>query len=271
MGEPVPAHGQRKGPEEQRMQGHWLLAKMGKKVLRPGGWELTETLVKHLSIGAKDDLVEFGPGVGKTAELMLRSHPTSYIGVDPNDQVEASLLQVLERYPQARKVAANAMQTGLDDGCASVVIGEAMLTMQSRKEKLAIAREAFRLLRSGGRYAIHELAFIPDDCPESVQDEVGKALSLAIKVGARPMTVSDWKTLLEEAGFRVEMTTTRPMALLEPRRLINDEGFFGFLRFVFNVARNPAARKRILNMRATFSKHRENLAAIGAIAVKPEA
>lgn len=99
MGEPVPAHGQRKGPEEQRMQGHWLLAKMGKKVLRPGGWELTETLVKQLSIGAKDDLVEFGPGVGKTAELMLRAHPTSYIGVDPNDQVEASLLQVLERYP----------------------------------------------------------------------------------------------------------------------------------------------------------------------------
>lgn len=263
-------HGNRLGPEEQRMQGHWLLAKMGKKVLRPGGWELTETLVDKLHIGTEDQLVEFGPGVGKTADLMLRKHPASYTGVDPNDEVEASLKQVLARYPQARKVAANAKETGLQDGCATVVIGEAMLTMQSRDEKLAIAKEAFRLLRPGGHYAIHELAFIPDDCPEAVQNAVGKALSLAIKVGARPLTVHDWTELLEETGFQVEMTTTRPMALLEPKRMISDEGLGGFLKFVFNVMRNPAARKRVLNMRKTFKTHRANLAAIGAVAVKPQ-
>lgn len=266
---PDSQRGQRLGPEEQRMQGHWLLAKMGKKVLRPGGWELTETLVNRLRIGTEDHVVEFGPGVGKTAELMLRKHPASYTGVDPNDEVEASLKQVLAQYPQARKIAANAKETGLKDSCATVVIGEAMLTMQSRSEKLAIAKEAFRLLKPGGRYAIHELAFIPDSCPEAVQSEVGKALSLAIKVGARPLTVRDWAALLEEAGFKVEMTTTRPMALLEPKRMISDEGLGGFLKFVFNVIRNPAARQRILNMRKTFKTYRTNLAAVGAVAVKP--
>ena len=39
------AHGQRSGPEEQRLQGHWLLAKMGKRVLRPGGIELTRAML----------------------------------------------------------------------------------------------------------------------------------------------------------------------------------------------------------------------------------
>lgn len=35
----------------EKAQGHWLLAKMGKRVLRPGGRELTEKLVeKTLSL-----------------------------------------------------------------------------------------------------------------------------------------------------------------------------------------------------------------------------
>ena len=33
-----------------RRQGHWILAKMGKKVLRPGGKELTLKLIKNLEI-----------------------------------------------------------------------------------------------------------------------------------------------------------------------------------------------------------------------------
>ena len=44
-------------------QGHWILAKLGKKVLRPGGRVLSEWLVKNLEITSKDDIVEFAPGL----------------------------------------------------------------------------------------------------------------------------------------------------------------------------------------------------------------
>ena len=44
-------------------QGHWLLAKMGKKVLRPGGKDLTLKLIKALSINSGDRVVEFAPVV----------------------------------------------------------------------------------------------------------------------------------------------------------------------------------------------------------------
>jgi hypothetical protein len=34
----------------EKMPGHWLLARMGKRVLRPGGLELTQQLLAELSI-----------------------------------------------------------------------------------------------------------------------------------------------------------------------------------------------------------------------------
>jgi hypothetical protein len=151
------------------------------------------------------------------------------------------------------------------------VVGEAMLTMQTNAHKAEIAREAFRVLRPGGRYAIHELALQPNDVAESVKEDVRSALARAIKVNARPLTAEEWTELLTEAGFTVEKISFAPMALLEPHRLIADEGLVGALRFVFNVLRDSDARARVLNMRATFRRHRNNMAAIELIAAKPAA
>ena len=66
-------------------QGHWVLAAMGKRVLRPGGKELTEKLIDSLNITSSDDIVEFAPGLGFTAELALKRKPHSYIGVEMED------------------------------------------------------------------------------------------------------------------------------------------------------------------------------------------
>ena len=38
-------------------QGHWMLAKLGKRVLRPGGRELTELLIKEIQNTPEDDIV----------------------------------------------------------------------------------------------------------------------------------------------------------------------------------------------------------------------
>ncbi len=56
-------------------QGHWVLAAMGKRVLRPGGKELTEKMIDGLDITPNDAVVEFAPGLGFTAELALRCGP----------------------------------------------------------------------------------------------------------------------------------------------------------------------------------------------------
>ncbi|MDO5729727.1 MAG: methyltransferase domain-containing protein [Actinomycetaceae bacterium] len=263
-------HGQRSGPEEKRLQGHWLLAKMGKKVLRPGGIELTRRLISHAQPSHNDRIVEFGPGVGKTADLLLECNPANYIGIDPNTEGEDQLLAILEKHAQARLVHANAKETTLPDNSCDLVVGEAMLTMHSNEEKLEIMAEAFRILAPGGRYAIHELGFQPDDVDPQVEKDVARALSRTIKVGARPLTMKNWKALLLQTGFVIDYEDKNPMHLLEPKRLIADEGIAGAARFVRNVKSNPAARERILAMRSVFRANRDNLTAVAFVARKPE-
>ena len=57
---------------------------------------------------------------------------------------------------------------------------------------------------------------------------------------------------------------------LSPRgRIVADEGLNGFLRFSWNVARNPAARKRVLAMRKTFKTNQQFISAVGFVAEKP--
>lgn len=269
---PSPAHtppkGSRSGPEEQRLQGHWLLAKMGKRVLRPGGIEMTQRILKEARPTSHDRIVEFGPGVGKTAEILLATYPEKYWGVDIRDAQDNPLADVLAGHEEAILINADAKNTGLPDGCATLVVGEAMLTMQSDAHKLEIMREAFRILAPGGRYALHEIGFTPET-PGDISKTVQKDLSRTVKVGARPLTIPGWKALLNEAGFTTTYVTTNKMALLEVRRLIDDEGLGGFLKFVSNVARNPAARKRILAMRKTFKENQRFMCAVGFVATKP--
>lgn len=83
----------------------------------------------------------------------------------------------------------------------SVVIGEAMLTMNPDGHKRAIVSEAYRLLKSGGRYGIHELAIRPDDIAPEVRAEIETALSSAMHVGARPLAAAEWRALLNDVGF----------------------------------------------------------------------
>ena len=54
------------------------------------------------------------------------------------------------------------------------MIGEAMLSMQADTTKEAIVAEAVRLLRPGGRYAIHELALTPTPCPTRPRPPSGR-------------------------------------------------------------------------------------------------
>lgn len=256
---PAPAH---------KMPGHWLLARLGKRVLRPGGLELTRVMLEQLDIQPRDAVVEFAPGLGVTARLTLSRQPASYTALE-RDEVAAKEVQSYLTGPHQRCQLGSAEQTGLPEQSATVVYGEAMLTMQGPEQKRRIVAEAFRLLQPGGRYGIHELSLTPDDLPEAVQDDISREMSRNIHVGARPLSAREWRELLTDAGFRVESEATAPMHLLEPRRVVQDEGLFRALRFVFNVLRTPEARKRVFSMRRMFRQHRRHLAAISFIAVKP--
>ena len=252
----------------EKMPGYQLLARMGKRVLRPGGRELTDELLAGLEIGQADHVVEFAPGMGATAQLILKRRPAGYVGVERDEHSAARFNATIgdNRY---RCIVSSAQTSNLDDGSADVVVGEALLTMQSDNNKQRILDEAYRILRPGGRYGIHELCLQPETLNAETQRNIGGDLSRSIRVGARPLTVPDWRNLVEGAGFKIRLETTVAMALLEPRRMIADEGLLRTARVVFNILRNRQARRRVLTIRRTLRRHADHLTAIGIVATKP--
>lgn len=253
-----------------KMPGHWLLARLGKRVLRPGGLKLTRVLLDELAIGPADEIVEFAPGLGVTARMILEHRPRCYTGVERDVNAAQWTARQLPSDPDISVVVGRADRTSLPAASASVVVGEAMLSMQTAEHKRLIAAEAFRLLRSGGHYGIHELAVIPDDMPSDQQREIDRALSSVIHVGARPLSAREWKALLEGVGFRVVAIGYAPMHLLRPLRLVQDEGILGALRLLKNLMVDNAARHRVMAMRWAFERYRRNLSAIYVVAQKEQ-
>lgn len=255
---PLPQHNR----DAESVAGHWLLARVGKKVLRPGGRELSDWLVSAAPISGRR-VVEFAPGLGLTATMLLDEGPASYVGVDSDpDAVEVARGVVGSR---GDMIAASAQDTGLPADAADIVVGEAMLTMQGDSTKQQIVAEARRVLEPGGRYLVHELCLVPDELDADIKNSIRKDLARSIRVNARPLTVAEWTRLFDEAGFEVESTELRPMSLLQPKRLIADEGVLGVARIVRNLVRDADARKRVLAMRKTFTTHDRYMSAVGFV------
>jgi hypothetical protein len=247
--------------------GHWVLARMGKKVLRPGGLGLTRQMLQSLAISDRDDVVEFAPGLGATARLTLTRSPRSYIAIERDESAAATVRRLLTG-SNHRCILGRAEETGLDDECATVVYGEAMLTMQTPAAKARIIAEAACLLAPGGRYGVHEIAIVPDDIGTETADQISRDLSGAIHHSVVPLTIAAWRSEFEAHGLRVVAEHTAPMHLLEPRRLLADEGAAGALRFAWNLLRDSQSRRRVLTMRRTFRKYKRHLAAVSFVAKK---
>ena len=76
------------------VQGHWLLARLGKRVLRPGGLELTTQLLDEVHLPGAE-VVELAPGIGRTATLILAAEPAGYVGVDADPSAAALVAEVV--------------------------------------------------------------------------------------------------------------------------------------------------------------------------------
>lgn len=248
-------------------EGHWILARMGKKVLRPGGKELTMQMIDKLNISHNDDVVEFAPGLGFSANISLKKNPKSYTGVELNDEAAERLQKKITG--ENRKIILGAAENSSLDGSAyHKVYNEAILTMQSDKKKAEIIKEAYRILKPEGLYGVHEIGLIPNDISEELKVEIKRELARVIKVNARPLTIAEWTGLMEKEGFEVVYTATNPFHLLEPARIIEDEGFGRTLKIVFNILTHKYERKRILAMRKVFRKYEAQMNSVVVIARK---
>lgn len=249
------------------MPAHTMLARLGKRVLRPGGIELTRGMLAGLRIGPSDHVVEFGPGMGATAELALAARPVSYTAIE-RDASAARRLAGRMTGAGRQCLRRPAHDTGLPNGSATIVYAEAMATMETDDGKRRILAEVHRLLVPGGRLGLHELTLVPGDLDDEDRADVQRQLTRSLRVRARPLTGAEWHQLLEAAGFRVDLEQTAPMNLLRLRRVVRDEGLGRTLRFVSHAVRHPEALRRLRDIRRTFQRHHGHLAATAIVATK---
>ena len=236
-------------------------------MLRPGGVGVTERLLNDLAIDSRDTVIELAPGLGATAEQVLSRGPFTYLGVDGEQAVVAQLNGRLAG-DGVRFVQGDAEDTGLPGETATVLFGEAVLTMQAETSRQAIVQEAWRVLRRGGRYGLHELCVWPDGLARSCRRLIELELAQALEEDIRLPTSQDWQVVVESAGFAVRSITTSPMRMLEPASLLRDERLLGALRFAFNLGCSPAMLRRVHAIRSVVHRRRHHLRAIACICEK---
>ncbi len=256
---------------------HELFARLGKRVLRPGGIELTRELLAALAISHTDDVVEVAPGRGSTTEMVLGSHPASYIAVDRDAFATEQVADLIDEAEcgttdgtDCRAIHANALSTGLKTASADVVFGEAYLTMQPNSVKHRILDEISRVLRPGGRFALHEMVLVPDDISEEAAAAITDPLTKSSHVRVTPLTAPGWEELLAEHGITTTQRLRAPLHLLEPRRLLADEGLLGAARFATNLLRDAEARSRVLAVRRAMSANAHHIGGLGLIGVRSD-
>lgn len=244
-----------------------LLIQMGKRVLRPGGMGLTRAMLEMLGVDTTDEVVEFAPGTGDTAKIVLSHQPASYTAIERDQDLVEYVSNYLDGATQTCLLG-RAEDTGLPDSSCSVVYGEAMMNMMPNDTKQLVIEESARILKPGGRYGFHEVYLKPDNIDDAKRNEIAQALRSATKVEVTPFTISEWQEALEKAGFKVREYQTAPFHLLTPARLVQDEGLFGALRFVSKLIGYPAARKRLLAMRSALRRYEDHIGATTFVSVK---
>ena len=263
------------------MPAHWLLARLGKKVMRPGGLPVTRAMLDGLAIGPGDDVVDLAPGLGVTVQLVEAARPASFTGLERGD-IEAersrrlvshvdeetrSKAEVTERRPY-RCVVAQPESTGLEPASATVVYGEAVLSLETDATKEAIIAEAARVLVPGGRLGLHELLLRPDDVDAKTKQRMETELTRTLRVRSRPLTTTEWCRRLEAGGFEVTLVSPAPLLLLSLPTFVRDEGLAGTARFLGRTVVRPAAARRLALIWRTFQRDRHSLGAIALVARK---
>lgn len=244
--------------------GHQVLAAAGKKYLRPGGRTATEQLFQWANFQPGETVLELASSFGYSAIALAKRYGVKVVGVEKNpDSVARSRVNIraagLEH--QIEIIEGDIFHLEAIPGKFDYVLAEAILTMQSPPGKAKILAGIHNKLKLKGKFLSHEL--LASDKEEQIRSE----LAQVIRVNSTPLSEANWILACETTGLQVQKHKTGAMALLNLRRMIQDEGIVNTVRILGNILTHEPTRKRILEMRSVFHKYRNELGYIILCAV----
>ena len=175
-----------------------------------------------IELNAGETVLDLGSGGGIDVLLSARRvGPTGKVyGLDMTGEMLA-----LARENQKKAGATNVEflegeieQIPLPDNSVDVIISNCVINLSA--DKARVLREAFRVLKPGGRFAVSDVV-VRGDVPEAVR----KSLELWVGCVAGALHEDEYRTLLKDAGFdTVEIEPWRVYQVEDAKQFLADAG-----------------------------------------------
>ena len=106
----------------------------------------------------------------------------------------------------------------LPDAAVDVIISNCVINLSADKDR--VLREAFRVLKPGGRFAVSDVVIRGE-----IPDEVRRSMELWVGCVAGALTEAEYRSKLQAAGFdEIEIETTRVYDVEDARGFLCDSG-----------------------------------------------
>jgi SAM-dependent methyltransferase len=190
-----------------------LAARAAAGLVSPGGTKMVKRAAEGTGLDRNSRVVELDAGFGVAARILLAHEPRGWTAVDEDPLAVEHLSRAVG--VSGRAVRAPAPATGLEDGCASIVLLDGVLCLRDDDSASAVLTEAARLLRSSGRLAVIDL--VPADGGE-------RGLQSLSQLGVTARGLTRLRELVSQAGLTVVGSTEGPLRPGNPRELARAAG-----------------------------------------------
>ena len=170
----------------------------GDGFLSPGGRDEVDRVLSGVQTAGKR-VLDIGCGTGACAALLATEYGAAHVtGIDVEDPVCQAAVKRLENKGLSDKVSVVKVEPGpfpFDTESFDVVFSKDSII--HIPDKLGLAREAYRVLREGGQFAVSDWLISHDGKPSAQMADYIKAEGLDFAM-ASPLT---YGTAMREAGF----------------------------------------------------------------------
>ncbi|WP_217915688.1 methyltransferase domain-containing protein [Miltoncostaea marina] len=247
--------------QEGRAAAPWSLARrVVTGLVQPGGAPMARRALDGARLDDGDRVVELSPGLGLTSALVLERGPREWTAVEP-DPAGAEHLGRTTAGAGRRVVEAPIAATGLADGSATVVVADCVLGPLDDEGRAAALAEAARLLRAGGRVALHELTPAEDAHPAALDELAGW--------GVRATGEDGWRAAMRAAGLVPIGAVAGRLRLRAPAELMRAAGPRTALRLTRGAALDADARTAATRVRQAVERHELALRSLVVVAEVP--
>lgn len=244
--------------------GHQVLAAAGKTILRPGGRIATEQLFAWADFQPGETVLELASSFGSSAIALAQRFGVRVVGVEKNPASVAKARENIQAAGLEGQVTIIEADIFHLEGISEefdYVFAEAILSMQSAPAKAKLLSEIYYRLKKGGKFLSHEMV------AQHHESEIHQALVRVIRSNPTPLSEANWQAAFTAAGLAVEHHQIGSLTLLNPRKMLQDEGLFATVKIFWNVLTNPLIRQRVLGMRRIFKKYQQDLGYIVQCAI----